>query len=95
MNKTQPLTGISHAMAELNTLTYKDVNTQRFTDWQRFTAQALLDVLGSDAPALTEFRAIAFSPLPGTASEEAEAAWRAGRNSALSLLTSVRFHSYL
>ena len=95
MTTTPALTALSHALAELSTLSHRDIGTPRFTDWQAFTLNALTNLLGADAPAVAEFQSLAFTAPPPIAVTEAEALWRAGKARAYALLTAVRFQSYV
>ena len=94
MNSMHTLTALSHAMAALNTISRKDLDTNRFHLWHQFTTDTLIALLGENSPTLSEFEAICFTPLVTCTPEEADAAWRSGKNCALALLTTVRFQPY-
>ncbi len=94
MTTTPALTALSHALAELSTLSRRDLDTQRFSDWQTYTLNALSTLLGPNAPAVAEFGAIVFAPPPPASLAESEALWRAGKARAGRLLTSARFQPY-
>ena len=94
MTTTPALTALSHALAELSTLSRKDLATPRFRDWQTFTLNALTTLLGADAPAVREFQGLVFAAPSPISLTESEALWRAGKARAGALLTAVRFQSY-
>ena len=95
MTSMRTLTALSHAMADLNTISRKDLHTNRFLLWHQFTTETLIALLGEDSPALAEFESICFAPAVTCTPEEADAVWRSGKNYALGLLTTVRFQPYL
>lgn len=94
MTTTPALTALSHALAELSTLSHRDLNTLRFRDWQAFTTSALITLLGPDAHAVVQFEGIVFAPPPPASPADSEALWRAGKARAGRLLTAVRFQPY-